>query len=128
MAKTLSEDLRSRLIMAVDAGISRRSAAKRFDVAPSTAVRWIAQWRASGAMRAKPKGGDRRSHKAEAHGAFILAAIEETADISLVELADKLRAEQGASFSASTMQRFLVRHDISVKKNRRTPTSNNARM
>jgi transposase len=85
--------------MAVDAGMSRRGAAERFEVAASTAVRWVKEWRATGAMRAKPKGGDRRSHRAEAHGQFILSAIDETVDISLVELADKLRAERGANVS-----------------------------
>jgi transposase len=109
--------------MAVDAGMSRRGAAERFEVAASTAVRWVKEWRATGAMRAKPKGGDRRSHRAEAHGQFILSAIDETVDISLVELADKLRAERGANVSPSTVHRFLERHDMTVKKKRRTPRS-----
>lgn len=40
MAKPLSEDLRSRLIAAVNGGLSRRAAAKRFGVGAATAIRW----------------------------------------------------------------------------------------
>ena len=37
MTKPLSNDLRERLVSAVDSGLSRRSAARRFGVAASTA-------------------------------------------------------------------------------------------
>jgi transposase len=127
MAKTLSEDLRSRLIMAVDGGMSRRGAAERFGVAASTAVRWVSEWRSTGTMRAKPKGGDRRSHRVEAHGAFLLSVVGKTVDISLVELAGKFLAERGEKASSSTMWRFLDRHDMTVKKSPRTPKSRRGR-
>ena len=39
MAKTLSEDLRSRLIAAVELGMPRRGAAERFGVAIATSIR-----------------------------------------------------------------------------------------
>jgi transposase len=55
MARTLSEDLRSRLITAVEGGLSRRAAADRFGVAAATAVRWVRDWHATGATRAKAK-------------------------------------------------------------------------
>lgn len=57
MAKTLSQDLRCRLIAAVEGGMPRRAAAARFDVAISTAVRWVRAFRTTGAIAAKPKGG-----------------------------------------------------------------------
>ena len=71
MLKSLSEDLRSRLIAAVDGGMSRRAAAERFGVAAASAVRWVKRWRTSGATRAKPQGGDKRSHRIEAYGDVI---------------------------------------------------------
>ena len=46
MARTLSQDLRSRVIAAVDGGMSRNAAAERFGVAIATAVRWVHVWRA----------------------------------------------------------------------------------
>ena len=90
MAKPLSEDLRSRLVAAVDSGMSRRAAAERFGVSAASAVRWMQAWRANGLTRAKPQGGDKRSHRIEAYRDIILAAIEAQADITLVELADML--------------------------------------
>jgi transposase len=117
MARSLSEDLRCRLIAAVQAGISRRAAAERFGVAIATAVRWVDEWRATGATRAKPQGGDRRSGRIEAYGEVILAAIEGQVDITLVEIVDMLRERHGASFAPSTIWRFLDRHGMTVKKN-----------
>ena len=43
MTRTLSIDLRERLVFAVEGGLSRRSAAKRFGVAASTAIKWVDQ-------------------------------------------------------------------------------------
>jgi transposase len=103
MAKTLSEDLRSRLIAAVAGGMSRRAAADRFGVAIASAVRWVHVWRTTGATCAKPKGGDLRSlpHRIEAYRDVILGAIDAQVDITLVELADMLRRDHGASFAPS---------------------------
>ena len=61
MTKPLSTDLRERVIGAVDGGMSRRSAAKRFGVAASTAIKWVAQWHRTGDVRPRPMGGDKRS-------------------------------------------------------------------
>lgn len=118
MATPLSEDLRSRLIAAVEGGMSRRAAAERFGVSAASAVRWLQAWHASGLIRAKPQGGDRRSHRIEAYRDIILAAIEAQVDITLVELADMLRREHDAAFAPSTVWRFLDRHAMTVKKNR----------
>jgi transposase len=118
MARSLSEDLRSRVIAAVDAGMSRRAAADRFGVAVASAIRWVHVWRTTGATRAKPQGGDQRSRHIEAWRDIILAKIEVQPDITLVELAEVLRMEHGASFASSTVWRFLARHDMTIKKNR----------
>ena len=117
MAKTLSEDLRVRVIGAVDGGLSRHAAAKRFGVSVASAVRWLRAWRDEGAKAAKPRGGDRHSHRIEAFGEVILGAIEAQKDISLVELAELLHSTHGASFAASTVWRFLDRHGMTFKKN-----------
>jgi transposase len=57
MAKTLSQDLRGRLISAVEGGMSRRGAARRFEVGVATAIRWVREYRTTGATTAKPRGG-----------------------------------------------------------------------
>ena len=61
MAKTLSEDLRSRVVAAIDGGLSRRGAAERFGIGYATAIRWMRDWRATGSVSAKPRGGPRGS-------------------------------------------------------------------
>lgn len=117
MGKPLSMDLRSRLVTAVAGGLSRRSAAKRFGVSPASAVRWAQAVNTTGSVEAKPQGGDTRSGRIEAFRDVILGAIEARKDISLVELAELLRAEHGTSFAASTVWRFLDRHRMTFKKN-----------
>lgn len=117
MTKSISEDLRSRVIAAVDGGLSRRAAAERFGIAVASAVRWVREWQETGSTRAKPQGGDMRSRRIEAYHDFILGAIEAQVDITLVELAELLRSEHGAVFAPSTVWRFLDRHSMTVKKN-----------
>ena len=133
MAKSLSEDLRIRLIVAVEAGMSRRAAAERFGVAVASAIRWVGAWRATGATGAKPQGGDQRSYRIEAFKDVILARIDVQVDITLVELADWLRTEHGTAFAPSTIWRLnsiaslssVMRApgtDISHPRPRRPPT------
>ena len=117
MARTLSQDLRDRVIAAVDGGMSRNAAAVRFGVAVSTAVRWLRAWRTDGMATARPKGGDLRSQHIERHRDVILAAVDARVDITLVELAALLRDQHGVSVAPSTIWRFLDRHDMTVKKN-----------
>ena len=127
MAKTYGADLRGRVISAVEGGLSRRAAAERFQVAVSTAIKWVRTWREHGRDVAKPKGGDTRSHRIEAHRAVILAAIDANKDITLAELATMLVREHETLVAPSTVHRFLVRHRITLKKRRRTRASRSAR-
>jgi transposase len=117
MGKTLSVDLRSRVIAAVEGGLSCRAAASQFQIGTATAVRWVSVFRKTGALGPMPKGGDTRSHRIEAHRTVIFAVIEAQKDITLVELSELLRRDHGASFAPSTLWRFLERHAISFKKN-----------
>jgi len=75
MTKSISEDLRSRVISAVDGGLSRRAAVEHFGIAAASAVRWVREWRETGSTRAKPQGGDMRSRRIETHHDVILDAI-----------------------------------------------------
>ena len=90
MTKPLSNDIRERLVSAVDGGLSRRSAARRFGVAASTAIKWVDQWRRTGDVGARPQGGDYRSHRIEAHAEEILALVDAAPDITLGEIASNL--------------------------------------
>lgn len=122
MGQPLSMDLRSRLLAAVDTGMSCRSAAARFGVAPSTAIRWQAQRRATGSFAPKPQGGDTRSRRVEEHGEKILALWEARKDITLDELRVELSGI-GLAVANSTLHRFFVRHGITRKKRPATRSS-----
>ncbi len=117
MVKSLSDDLRVRVVEAVDAGASRRQAASRFGVSVSSAIRWVRRWRDRGEVRARPQGGDRRSGRIEAQAGFILAAVEERPDVTLAEL-QALLLERGVSVGIGSLWRFFERRGISFKKNR----------
>jgi transposase len=122
MGQPLSMDLRSRLLAAIDGGMSCRSAAARFGVAPSTAIRWQAQRRASGSFAPKPQGGDTRSRRIEDRRGEILALWEARKDVTLDELRMEL-AGSGLVVAISTLHRFFVRHGITRKKRPATRSS-----
>ena len=117
MVKSLSEDLRIRVVEAVAAGASRRQAAARFGVGVSSAIRWVQAWRTEGNVRPKPQGGDRRSQRLEAEAGFLLEQVEQRPDVTLAELQAKLE-ERHLSVALSSLWRFFERRRISFKKNR----------
>jgi transposase len=127
MAKPLSEDLRSRVIEAVQGGMSRRATAARFSVSPTSVVRWIGAWRSSGQVGPKPMGGDRRSGRVEALGGTILDAVKAQVDLTLAELAALLHERHEARVASSSVWRFLDRHAITIKKNRACRRTSSAR-
>ena len=96
MPQPLSFDLRSRVLAAVDAGLSCRRAAGRFGVSASSAIRWAAPRRAGGEARPKPQGGDRLSHRTQAHADLIHAALAEGPDRALPELTARWARQRGS--------------------------------
>ncbi len=122
MPRSLHYDLRSRVLLAVEEGLSCREAAARFGVSASSAIRWAALRRAGGDGRAKPQGGDRLSRRTEAHAGLIAAALADVPDITLVELKARLAGE-GAFVSVTALWRYFRRHAITRKKRPRTPPS-----
>jgi transposase len=113
MPKARSNELRERVIKAVEMGASRREAAERFDVSASSAVKWLQRWRDSRSAAAKPRGGG--VSPLEEFAAQILALIAEQPDRTLVETVAVLR-KQRMRTSRSSLWRFLDRHNITLKK------------
>ena len=111
MAKPYSEDLRERVVAAVEGGLSRRQAAALFDL-----VHWVRRFRETGSVAAKPMGGDYRS-RLTAQRAWLLERIEAEPDLTLEELRDELKG-RGVSVGYGTVWRFFAREDITVKKKR----------
>ena len=121
MAQYLSEDLPIGVIGAIEGGMSRNGAARRFGVSIASAVRWMDEYLRTGRTAPKPRGGDRRSGRIEAQADLLMRAIEETPDITLMELREKLIAERGESFAISTLHAFYRRHEVTFKKRLPTP-------
>ena len=118
MTRPLSMDIRSRLVRAVADGMTRRSAAKRFGVAASTAIKWVDRWERTGGIEPRPQGGDHRSHHIEAYAEEILGLIAARRDITLLEITEHLEREHGLKVAQSTVWRLLDRRDMTFKKNR----------
>lgn len=125
MTKALSLDLRRRVVDAIEHGLSCRQAAERFGVSASSAIRWLDRLKKQGDVAAQRQGGDRKSGRIEAEADFLLGAVAETPDITLVELREKLQA-RGVSVGVGTLWRFFDRRRITFKKSRRMPPSSNA--
>ena len=118
MAAALSTDLRERVVEAVNSGMSRRQAAEHFKVGVSSAIRWVAQALATGDVKPKRQGGDRRSAAIEAQAGFILSLLGPGGDATLAEMRAALAAK-GHSFSISALSRFFARRGITLKKSPR---------
>ena len=56
MARSLSVDLRRRVVGAIEGGLSCRAAAERFGVSASSAIRWRAMERREGDLAAQAPG------------------------------------------------------------------------
>ena len=118
MAKSLSADLRKRVVAAIGSGMSRRQAAERFGVSAASAIRWQQQFNQTGTVEPDKQGGDRRSHQIDAHKATIMALYEAKTDITLEEIRSAL-ADKGIRAGIGTLWRFFERHGITRKKRRR---------
>ena len=102
MTRSLSADLRGRVIAAIEDGVSTREAARRFRIGISTAGAWYRRYRETGEMEARKQGQPSRS-KLDAHEAFILGLIEEAPDVTLAEIGERLAAERGVRAAPSTV-------------------------
>jgi transposase len=113
MPKPYSRDLRERVVRAVEAGASCHEAAAASEVSASSAIRWVACWRRTGSLMAKPMGGKRS--RLDIHKEWLLELIAEEADLTLEEIRGRLRA-RGIAVGASSVWRFFDRHNITFKK------------
>lgn len=122
MARAYGLDLRQRVIESIEGGLSTRAAARRYAIGESTAGSWHRRWRATGSVRPGRQGNPGGS-LLDAHQAFILELVDETVDMSLAEIAERLAVEREVTVDPSTIWHFFRRRAITYKKRRRTPVS-----
>lgn len=127
MAKSYSQDLRARVIDAVEGeGMSCRKAAQRFGVSESAAVKWLQRVRDEGVRIARAVGGN-RPPVVDPHRDLIEAALVEKPDITLQALCTRLLTERGVKADTSMMSRFLRRAGLTLKKRRLSRASGTVR-
>jgi transposase len=112
-----SEDLRERAIAAVEEeGLSRRAAARRYRVAPSSVVNWLKAFHRHGRTGPRAMGGDRKS-VLKPQRAWIAQLIAREKNLTLGVLAVRLLAERRVRADAGMLSRFLRAEGFSFKKN-----------
>lgn len=116
MARPYSDDLRERVIDALNSGLSCREVADRFGVSVSAVVKWSQRYRATGSVSARRMGGHRPFALA-AERDWLLERINSEADVSLRRLQSEL-AERGINVSYGAVWNFVHREGLSHKKNR----------
>jgi transposase len=109
-----SVDLRRLVVGEVAAGASRRAAARRFKVSPSSAIRWVERQARTGSVAAKRPSGSRSP--LEAHAEWLLDVIKGEPDLTLAAIVARLASERGMGTSDSSVDRFFKRRGISFKK------------
>ncbi len=91
MARSLLVDLRWRVVGAIEGGLSCRAAAQRFGFSASSAIGGGLRNGARADIKPKLQGGDRHSHRIEAHAELILSAVAAKSDVTLSELREQLK-------------------------------------
>jgi transposase len=122
MPKPYSQDLRDRVIDAVEWGeMSGRAAARRYEISESVAIKWLERVERHGSREPVGHGGHRAS-KLMPHHDFLQAARTEKTDITLSALCDR-----GVKSDTSMMNRFFRRLGLTFKRRRLSRASRTAR-
>lgn len=117
MGRAYSNDLRWRLLKVVESGEeSARSAARRFGVSASCAIKWVQAFRRDGVVSAR-KTGRPKGLKVEAHGDFLIAHMKDR-DTTLDQLQTALWEQRGMYASRNLLWHFIHENGLSYKKNR----------
>lgn len=112
--RAYSGDIRERVVAEVAAGASRRSAARRFKVSASSAIRWAERHATTGSV--SPRTSRKPRSPLEDHASWLLALIGREPDLTLAEIEQRLWADRGVRTTDSSIDRFFKRHKVSFKK------------
>lgn len=126
MAKAYDRDLRLRVVAAIEAGATTEAAADRFGIGKATAGAWARLKRATGDV-APGRQGQPPGSKLDPHADFIFGLLDETIDMSLVEIAERLLTERGVRAVPSTVWYFFEKRDWTFKKRPPTPANKSAK-
>jgi len=123
-------DLRKRVLSAVQQrGMSCQAAARRFELAPSTVIGWVAQFRTKGHINPGQMGGHKPRLLSGEHRLWLIERCK-SRDFTLRGLVAELAAERGLKVDYRSVWEFVHDEGLSFKKNtsaRRTKSSRRAK-
>jgi transposase len=126
--QSYSEDLRGRVLAAVDGGMAARSAAGLFRVSVSYIYKALIRRRRTGEVSASSRRGHRPRKLTPVQEAALAAHIAAHPDITLAALQTWLLAEHEVRLSNGAMWSAVARLGLSFKKRRSVPPSRIVRM
>jgi transposase len=117
MGWAYSVDLRERVVAAFDrAGMTDQEAAAIFKIGEATVRRWKRLQRVTGALEPKPFGGGNPPRIASEQYPVVRAIVEEQPDLTDQEVAWEFHRRTGRSVSRSSMNRTLLKLNLTRKK------------
>ena len=125
--QTYSEDLRARVLSAVDRGGRVYEIAELFEVSVSYIYKALGRRRATGVATALPKGG-RPGRKLDGHLEALLAHVAAHPDATLAELVEWSTTNRGVTVCIATMWATLDALGLTLKKRPATPLSKSERI
>jgi transposase len=126
--QSYSEDLRGRVLAAVDGGMAARAAAKLFRVSVSYIYKALIRRRRTGEVSASTRRGHRPRKLSPAQEAALASHIEAHPDLTLAALQAWLLIEHGVRLSNGAMWSAVARLGLSFKKRRSARASKIAQM
>ena len=116
--KAYSEDLRRRVVAAVDGGMARAEAARVYRVGRATVKRYLALRRETGALAPRPRRGP-PPIKTAALSAALPPRLEAAPDATLEEHCAWFEQATGVRVSDATMSRAIAKQLGWTRKKRR---------
>jgi len=115
MGKPHPVELRQRVVAHVEAGNTHHSAAERFDVSVKFVNEMVRLKRETGSLAPKRQGNPGFG-KLTPHEDWVRAQVDAKSDITLDEMAARLKAERGVSVDPSSVWRLFRRLGLTHKK------------
>lgn len=116
MGRSVSADLRVRMVRGVAEGKSRRAVATQFEVSASTAVRVQARYEATGSVAPARQGRPPGSGKLGPCRQFLIDKVKAQPDITMPDLAIWLEAQHGVCADPSNLSKLLCKAGFTYKK------------
>ena len=117
MGWAYSVDLRERVVAAFDrASMTDQEAAALFKIGEATVRRWKRLQRKQGSLEPKPFGGGNPPRVAPEQYPVVHAIVEEQPDLTDQELAWEFHRRTGRSVSRSSMNRTLLKLDLTRER------------